>query len=99
MAVANKASQYNDQHVVSASDGAGTIGIDFGFNARQLVIANDKAGSVYVTFTGSSGSTGGHEIKANESLSLTGLFLSAMGIASTTTTTADKVRVLAIGGY
>ena len=98
MSASTRPNQYTEQSVVSASDGAGTAGIDFGFNARQLVVANDKASSVYLTLTGSSGSTGGHEIKAGESLSLAGILCRYMGLASTATTTGTSVRVLAVGG-
>lgn len=93
------ADQFNNStYVVSTTDAAGTIGvvgIDFGFAATSVSIFNDKASTIYVSLNSTAGSTGGHKMLAGESLSFT-LRLGSLSLASTTTSTGDFVRVLAV---
>ena len=93
-----RADQFVSESVVSTTDAAGTIGtigFDFGFRATSLSFFNDKASDVYLSLDSTTGSTGGHRLKAGESISFT--FLSGgAALASTATSTGDKVRVFAV---
>ena len=93
---ATKPDQFATEVVVSTTAAAGTIGtagIDFTFDAGQLLVINDKTTSVYMSLDSSSGSTGGHQIKPNESRSFAGIRCGKMSLASTSTSTGDFVRV------
>ena len=95
-----RANQFNDEQVVSTTDAAGTIGrigFDFGFLAISVAFWNDKSTDVYVSLDSTTGSTGGHRLKAAEQVAFQGR-LGGCALASTTTSTGDVVRVLAIGG-
>lgn len=92
------ADQYSAEEVVSTTDAAGTIGkigFDFGFRATSVVIWNDKNTDVYVNLNSTAGSTGGYRLKAGENIAHQ-LLIGALSLASTTTSTGDKVRVLAV---
>lgn len=93
---ATKPEQFASEVVVSTTDAAGTIGtagLDFTFDAGQLLVINDKASDVYMSLDSTSGSTGGHRIKSGESRSFAGIRCGRMSFASTSTSTGDKVRV------
>ena len=87
--------QFSTEVVISTSDGLGKIGIDFGFDANQIIVLNDKASPVYMSLNSTSGSTGGHQIKAGESRSFSQMLLGRMSFASTSTSSGDVVRVAA----
>ena len=92
------AQQYATPLSVSTTDAAGTIGkigIDFGFVATSVAIWNDKATDVYLSLDSTTGSTGGHRVKASENVSFAYL-ASGCALASTATSTGDFVRVLAV---
>ena len=95
MSAASRPDQYVTEVTVSTTDAAGTIGkigVDFGFVANQVAFANDKASTVYLNLDSSAGSTGGWPIKSNETFSLD-VVTGGCSLASTTTSTGDKVRV------
>jgi hypothetical protein len=79
--------------VVSTCSADGKLGIDFGFDANQLVLLNDKATDVYVSLDSTVGSTDGYRLKAAETLSLSNVKVGRMSLASTSTSTGDNVRV------
>lgn len=86
----------NNAIVVSTTDAAGTIGtagLDFAFDAGQVIVLNDKASTIYLSLDSTAGSTGGHAIKAGESRSFAGIRCGRMSLASTSTSTGDFVRV------
>lgn len=92
------ADQYNDEVVVSTTDAAGVIGkigVDFGFRATSFALWNDKATDVYVSANSTTGSTGGFRLKAGETFTYQAL-VGGLALASTTTSTGDKVRVLGL---
>lgn len=94
------ADQYNDEQVVSTTNAAGTIGkigFDFGLRATSVTVWNDKASDVYVSLSSTVGSTGGFRLKANENITLQ-VLIGGMSLASTTTSTGDVCRVLAVRG-
>lgn len=80
-------------HNTIAVCSTGAVGLDFAFDAGQLLVLNDKASSVYMSLDSTSGSTGGHELKAGESRSFAGIRIGRMSFASTSTSTGDFVRV------
>lgn len=84
--------------VVSTSGANGTLGIDFGFDADLVVVANDKASPVYVNANSSSGSTAGFEVAPGRELRIDRVRARKIGLASTSTSTGDFVRVGAWGG-
>lgn len=92
-----KPNQYNSEDVVSTSDAAGKVVHDFQFDAQHVAVFNDKATDVYVSFSSTSGSTGGHKVKAGEQQAYSGIRAGLFTLASTSTSTGDKVRVLALG--
>ncbi len=95
-----RANQYFAEEYVSTTDAAGTIGrigFDPGFLATSVAIWNDKASAVYLSLDSTTGSTGGARLAAGESVVLS-VPTGGFALASTTTSTGDKVRVLAIGG-
>lgn len=91
---------YGSDHVVSTTDAAGTIGriaFDFGFRANKVHLFNDKATDVYLSFQSTAGDTGGFRVRACSNLTFDFL-VGGLSVASTTTSTGDKVRVLATRG-
>ena len=95
-----RANQYNAEVVVSTTDAAGTIGkigFDPGFLATTVAIWNDKASAVYLSLNSTTGSTGGARLAAGESVTVS-VPTGGFALASTTTSTGDTVRVLAVGG-
>lgn len=91
------ASQYATESTVSSTSGTAAVGVAFGFMAQTVLVYNDKAVPVYVSLNSTAGSTGGHRTCAGELLSVAGIMSEALGLASTTTSTAGIVRVLALG--
>ncbi len=79
----------------AAAGTIGTIGLDFGFVATSLTVLNDKTSTVYLSLNSTAGSTGGHPIKAGETITLN-LKIAGCSFASTTTSTGDTARVLAV---
>ena len=82
--------------VTTSTDSA----FDFGFVANYVRVVNDKAARIYVQFsTGSSGygTTGGVRTCAAEAWDVTGIAVSGVALASTTTTTGTTVSVYALG--
>ena len=93
-----RAGQYASEHQVSTTDAAGTIGaigFDFGLLATSVAFWNDKASAVYVSLDSTAGSTGGFKLKAGENVSF-GIRSGGCALASTTTSTGDFVRLLAV---
>lgn len=88
-----KPDQFATEVAVATSAPPGKVGLDFGFDANQLVVLNDKAADVYLSLDSTAGSTDGLRVKASETISLSSLKLGAMSLATTTTTTGDLVRV------
>lgn len=92
--------QYNSEDCIystAVSTASGNTGFAFGFRATRVQVFNDKATPVYVTWNSTTGSTAGHRTCSGENILLEGLPLIACAIASSTTTTATNVRVLALG--
>lgn len=99
-AAVDRAQQYVDDVVVSTTDAAGVIGkigFDFGFRALSVLVVNNKADTVYVSFDTTSGSTGGFALAAAKRL-LVHAPLGGFSLASTTTSTGDSVAVFAVQG-
>lgn len=69
----------------------------FGFPATRVRVQNDRAAPCYVRFDSSTPSTAGIRTCAGEELLVTGIPISMVAVASTTTTTGTLVRVSAIG--
>lgn len=93
-----RADQYSAEQVVSTTDAAGTIGkigFDFGFRATSVAFWNDKSSDVYISLNSTAGSTDGFRLKAGESVSFA-VLTGGASIASTATSTGDKVRTLAL---
>jgi hypothetical protein len=91
--------QYAADVVVSTTDAAGVIGrvgFDFGFLATAFAIYNDKATAVYLSLDSTTGSTGGFKVLAGGSYSFA-VRTGGAALASTTTSTGDSCRVLALG--
>jgi len=88
--------QYSTLVIPSSTSTDG--GVDFGFQATEIVVTNDRAAAVFVNFNSTTPSTGGHRTCSGESLTVR-MFgrASGMAVASTTTSTATGVRVLALG--
>lgn len=92
--------QYSAEEVVSTTDAAGVIGkigFDFGFRAGSVAVWNDKATAIYLSLDSTTGSTGGFKLKAGESVAFN-VFTGMAAFASTTTSTGDFVRLLALRG-
>lgn len=97
-AALERADQFAGDVVVSTTDAAGTIGkigFDFGFRATYLRIWNDKATDVYVNLDSTTGSTGGFRLRACSDF-MHNLLIGGCALASTATSTADKVRLVAL---
>ena len=93
-----RAQQYIAEEVVSTTDAAGTIGkigFDFGLLATSVAFWNDKASTVYLSLDSTTGSTGGFPLKQGENVSFA-IRSGGCALASTTTSTTDKVRLLAV---
>ena len=73
-----------------------TFGAVFGFDATQVIVANDGAYSLYLSLNSTSGSTGGFEVKALEAYALDAIRTYCFSMASTTTSTSEGYRV---GGW
>lgn len=98
MATIFRADQFFSEAHVSTSCEAGEIGklgFEFGFKATAVSLYNDKASDVYVSLDSTTGSTGGFRLKAGENVAFT-LPIGGCSVASTATSTGDKVRVLAV---
>ena len=73
--------------------GTGKFGVIFGFDASQVLFVNNTAGNVYVSLASTAGSTGGFCLYASEALSMSGIQTGSLSYATTTTSTAQQVRV------
>jgi len=84
--------------VVSSSTwSSGTTGFAFGFDANRVMVRNDKATPVYLTFRDTIGTTNGVRTCASETFDMTFAKVGGIGIASTTTSTGTTVLVWAWG--
>jgi len=77
--------QFNTNVVASTTSGDG--GIDFGFDAAQLILMNDKTVTLYVNLDSTSGSTGGFPLKATETLTIASMRAGRISVATTSTST------------
>lgn len=72
--------------------------IDFGFQATEVQLVNDRAAAVFVNFDSTTASTGGYLTCSGETLAVRNFGrMSGMAVASTTTSTGTMVRILALG--
>lgn len=91
----------NDPNQYAAEDTASSTtptGHALTFNAHVLQLRNDKSVPVYVSLGTTAWSTGGFRTCAGESLEVAGVRFSRLSVASTATSTAGQVRILALGG-
>lgn len=90
--MSGKANQYANTVTTT-----GATGIDFGFLATHLRLANDAGIPVRFTLESTSASTGDAELKALEGFAMEISPTAGMGV-TTTSTEALNLRVLALGG-
>lgn len=69
------------------------FGAVFGFDATQVIVANDGAYSLYFSLATTAGSTSGFEIKALEAYSLDAVRSYGFSVACTATSTSESFRL------
>jgi hypothetical protein len=79
------------------SCGAGVVswGHIFGFDATQVLCINDTDNNLYVSFASTAGSTGGMLLQTGERMALSGIATYGIGLAATTTSTGQFLRLAA----
>jgi hypothetical protein len=95
------ASQFSRQSIATT----GLISLDFGFLASEIEVRNDGTGTCFISFRGGStgamgttaqiATTNDYPLSSGEITTLGSLLTAGMSIAATST--ANAVRVLAVG--
>ena len=104
MAGRPQANQYSTEFMLAACAPSAGVGIDFGFGASYVRIANYASVPIHFTLAGTSAaSTNDPELRPGATIELAGLNVWGCGVSTTSTTTSTggdghRVQVTALGG-
>jgi len=85
--------QFSTEFSVASSSPTTVTGTVFLLPVNAVSVINDGGTPIYLNIGSTAATTGDMEIKSNEPFSLDARYIDRLSVASTTTSTGDKVRV------